>query len=170
MGNLFQQLQQISAEIEAAREKAAALGEKGVAEALKEFMQQNPEVRAFAWRQYAPSFNDGDPCVFSVHRPSFLFVGQKENTESEDEISEDDEDLDHGTIEGGGAYFYGHSKEDAEEKAKEYNVSVETVQNCMNISELLEEMDSVIMQSIFGESAEVIVTKSKVTINDYYAE
>lgn len=171
MSNLFKQLQEISAEINAAREKAAELGEKGVAAALKEFMEQNPEVRAFAWRQYAPSFNDGDPCVFSVHNPSFLFVGQKQDAEPENEIPDDDEDLDYGTIDSEGAYFYSsQNKKDIVEKAKKYNVTVETIVNCMNLSELLKEMDSIIMQSIFGESSEIIVTKTKVGINDYYAE
>lgn len=36
-------------------------------EASKELFNKNPEMKSFGWEQYAPYFNDGDPCVFSVH-------------------------------------------------------------------------------------------------------
>jgi len=36
-------------------------------EASKELFDEFPELVSFGWEQYAPYFNDGDPCVFSVH-------------------------------------------------------------------------------------------------------
>lgn len=32
-----------------------------------ELFVQNPNVEAFRWGQYTPSFNDGDPCYFISH-------------------------------------------------------------------------------------------------------
>jgi hypothetical protein len=32
----------------------------------QEFFVSNPGVTAFVWTQYLPSFNDGDPCTFTV--------------------------------------------------------------------------------------------------------
>jgi hypothetical protein len=29
--------------------------------------ERHPNVRSLTWTQYTPYFNDGDPCVFSVH-------------------------------------------------------------------------------------------------------
>jgi len=36
-------------------------------EAAKELFEKYPELASFGWEQYAPYFNDGDACVFSVH-------------------------------------------------------------------------------------------------------
>jgi hypothetical protein len=33
------------------------------------------KVKTVHWRQYAPSFNDGEPCYFSVHEPEF-YMGE----------------------------------------------------------------------------------------------
>jgi len=32
----------------------------------KEFFATNPGIKAFIWTQYVPSFNDGDPCEFTI--------------------------------------------------------------------------------------------------------
>jgi hypothetical protein len=40
-------------------------------EVFKEFWDSNPEIKVVTWTQYAPYFNDGDPCEFSVNDPTF---------------------------------------------------------------------------------------------------
>lgn len=35
--------------------------------AAKELFEKYPELASFGWEQYAPYFNDGDACVFSVY-------------------------------------------------------------------------------------------------------
>ena len=35
------------------------------------FWETNPAIKAVIWSQYAPYFNDGDPCTFSVHGTYF---------------------------------------------------------------------------------------------------
>jgi hypothetical protein len=71
-------------------------------EKLKEFFlkfwEENPAIKAVTWNQYAPYFNDGDACVFSVNDPYFTnaegkdleditswgeYEGEKENIWSE---------------------------------------------------------------------------------------
>lgn len=47
-----------------------------------------PSVIGMRWRAYAPGFNDGDPCVFEVHEPHFLFAA---TSDVGCEIEEDDE-------------------------------------------------------------------------------
>lgn len=36
-------------------------------QAFAEYFEKFPGVESLGWRQYAPSFNDGDPCVFRVN-------------------------------------------------------------------------------------------------------
>lgn len=49
--------------------------QKDAQEQLKEvfadFWGKNPGVKAITWTQFAPYFNDGDPCTFSVDDPYF---------------------------------------------------------------------------------------------------
>ena len=36
-------------------------------EVFAEFWEKNPGIKTVLWTQYAPYFNDGDPCEFSVN-------------------------------------------------------------------------------------------------------
>lgn len=49
-------------------------GGKIVRDAIKELSQKifdtSEKVKRIEWRQYAPSFNDGDACIFSVKDPT----------------------------------------------------------------------------------------------------
>ena len=54
-------------EYEAAMQEAGKDLPKQIAEALGEALRQCPEEYVqIQWTQYTPSFNDGDPCRFSV--------------------------------------------------------------------------------------------------------
>jgi hypothetical protein len=48
---------------------------KAATEKLKEFFvkfwEENPAIKAVTWVQYAPYFNDGNACEFSVNDPYF---------------------------------------------------------------------------------------------------
>jgi hypothetical protein len=43
-----------------------------------EFFNINPAIHAIIWNQYAPYFNDGDPCYFSVNSPIFTNASTEE--------------------------------------------------------------------------------------------
>lgn len=55
-----------------------AVAQGKIKEIFEAFWEKNPAIKAVTWTQYAPYFNDGDPCVFSVHDPYFT------NAEGED--------------------------------------------------------------------------------------
>lgn len=42
-------------------------GEKAVKQFFADYFNTHPEVYGVKWEQYAPYFNDGSPCVFSLH-------------------------------------------------------------------------------------------------------
>lgn len=62
------------------------------AQLFKSIFEKYPMVSSISWRQGTPSFNDGEPCTFSVHEPSvvfsFLEPGETEPTECECETYE----------------------------------------------------------------------------------
>jgi hypothetical protein len=57
------------AEIKAINERAKSSGKDLLGKAFTTFFERCPEVYSVLWAQYAPYFNDGDPCVFHVHEP-----------------------------------------------------------------------------------------------------
>lgn len=58
-------------------------GTEKLKEVFKLFWEKNPEVKSISWTQYAPYFNDGDPCTFSVNEIYFS------NTDDPEEVDED---------------------------------------------------------------------------------
>lgn len=46
-------------------------GKKAMEDEFRVFFDENPGITAIAWTQYAPAFNDGDACIFSVHEPFY---------------------------------------------------------------------------------------------------
>lgn len=47
-------------------------------EAAADFFAKHPEVKTISWTQYIPSFNDGDPCEFSMGEIVFASVDWQE--------------------------------------------------------------------------------------------
>ena len=54
-------------EIEEARAQVKAQAKTAVGALFKAWFAAHPEAAAIFWTQYAPHFNDGEPCVFHVH-------------------------------------------------------------------------------------------------------
>lgn len=110
-------------------------------EVVKEIFTTYPKLKSFAWRQYTPYFNDGEPCEFSVHSDS-------------DCISID------------GADYYDYpNPEDTELTEEEVNVVASAVEELLNAigEDTLEEM--------FGSDSEILVKKEDGEIiieDDYY--
>lgn len=46
--------------------------------AFSHFWELNPAIQVVTWLQYSPSFNDGDPCTFSVHDPWYSNVDPRD--------------------------------------------------------------------------------------------
>jgi hypothetical protein len=48
-------------------------------DAVKKLFTVVPDLKAIIWTQYAPYFNDGEECIFSVHTPTFTNIDDYEN-------------------------------------------------------------------------------------------
>jgi hypothetical protein len=46
---------------------------------LSRIFDKTPGLESFKWRQYTPSWNDGDPCTFGCHFESLLFNDEEES-------------------------------------------------------------------------------------------
>jgi hypothetical protein len=57
--------------IKEAKEKMRREGKELLKQEFDKLFKANPRLTAVAWTQYAPYFNDGDPCTFSVHEFTF---------------------------------------------------------------------------------------------------
>lgn len=65
-------------------------GKAALNDAFKEFFTEFPEVQGIRWTQYAPHFNDGDACVFSLHGMYATF----DKTRVAEELGEDFDEAD----------------------------------------------------------------------------
>jgi hypothetical protein len=66
-------------------EKTRTEAQVSFLEMAQEFLTKNPTVKHIAWEQYTPTFNDGDPCEFTMGDLKFLV---EKTSESEDEDGE----------------------------------------------------------------------------------
>jgi hypothetical protein len=104
---------------------------------LKNFMQEHKTVQSIRWRQYTPYFNDGEPCVFSVHELEALPVGR-----------DDGEDWD---------YIYGKAENGYDEA--DWGGLVELSKTLQGMQDELE--------AVFGDHVQVIVTRDGVEVEEY---
>lgn len=102
-------LERIAKARKAYNDEVKKLGRKGVSQGLGELI---PEGYVLAWTQGTPSFNDGDPCTFSMH--SIKLVPAKappepepdttgvdpgpEGETVEDDVSDDDEPIEYNVL------------------------------------------------------------------------
>jgi hypothetical protein len=106
--------------------------------AFKTVFEKHPNVRCLTWTQYTPYFNDGDPCVFSVH-----------DLEVYDETIEEDED--EGYTEG---VYVGWG-----EGSARYPDIAEMARCLGNADDLLLEM--------FGDHCRITVTPDGISVEEY---
>lgn len=75
----------LAAYLELKKNMEAQLAEIAKSSIFKDFFlgifAKYPTVQAIRWQQYAPHFNDGDACVFTVHEPE----AWEAETEEDDE-------------------------------------------------------------------------------------
>lgn len=86
-------------ELKAAREAMLEIGKRAIKGSLKEFMDAHPEVAKLRFQTYTPSFNDGDPCEFTIGEPMVLLASQGDAADADDGDDDSDEDDDEAFIE-----------------------------------------------------------------------
>ena len=150
-------IEQIRADLKSAESSAS----KDIMTVLKNLMVSSPLLEGMRWRQYTPSFNDGDACEFGVHGPEFKFSATVTG-----EVDPEDEDSDDGWMDEWSVdddFF--NSKTDIlnHEQMKELRKTVEDVETVFN---KLTSMESQ-LQIMFGDGVQVTVTASGVETEDY---
>lgn len=135
-GEKIKKIEQIIAD---AREEAKAAF---VAE-LRRLMLRYPDIKAASWHQYTPSFNDGDPCYFTV---GDFYISTSENLNSHGELDDDEDD---------GLVF---SSYNLPAKYKEFSPVMDFVGSGVG---------SDILEDVFGSDVQVRVTASGVQVEDY---
>lgn len=81
---MFESLKTSKEALDNARAAAKAAFKSHAKAAFGEVFAAHPEITAIRWAQYAPSFNDGDPCVFSVHEWYAKIGDTKEGGDNDD--------------------------------------------------------------------------------------
>lgn len=127
-----------------------------------------PELFAIKWNQYTPYFNDGETCYFGVNNLDFAlkgFDGNEEDTEDASDWSFDDIFCD----------FYLKDEDDycvkfrtqatetfgSLDRYKEFKADQEAVQK--EFRDLPED----VLQDLFGDHAEIIVTRKGLDVTEY---
>lgn len=127
------------------REKMEEEGKKLLNETFRELFEKYPELDAIGWTQYAPYFNDGEPCEFSVHSASYRLKSDGEPL-TEDDIS---------------SHFDGLLPHSAYSDNKKSPLHSDIYQ----LSEAIQSMEDVV-RSMFGDDNGVVVIKNKVHVVD----
>ena len=68
---MAQTLDTLLSEFNQYKQEFQSQAQKKFKEYFIEFWEKNPAVKAVIWTQYAPYFNDSDPCTFKVHTANF---------------------------------------------------------------------------------------------------
>ncbi len=142
---MFSKYQELITQTNKLQEELAEIEQSAFVEGAKELFQKHSELDRFSWVQYAPSFNDGDPCYFSVHRDPYI---NGYDWYAEDDGSTDDEDFD-------------------------YDVWVEQREKLKplydDVTTFLEAFSDDSLARMFGEGSRVIVKRKEgIEVNDYY--
>ena len=125
-------------------------------EVFKQFWEENPEVKVVVWTQYAPYFNDGDACVFSINESTFS------NATDEDDIN----DLSYGEYDGDNKDIWAISSWDIDRTTKgKSRVNGESVKLLCNFltSDAMED----VLESMFGSDNKIVATREGFAVTDY---
>lgn len=135
-------------------------------EELEPFLRavyERDDVEAIRWEQYTPYFNDGEPCYFTVYEPSIKLVG----------ASEDEGDWEDGFVESYSSVLRGGTRveRDADGKWVEVNRGAPAHPVYEDFRELSKKLGSGAfddaLAKLFGDHAQVTVTKTGISVDDY---
>lgn len=155
---------ELRAEKEALQAKMRALAEERLKPLLAALLvAAPPEIRAVSWQQYTPSWNDGDPCTFSVHSPELRFSEEIEAKIQEAEIG--------GDSSRDGEWFSEWSIQYHSDPARYPNVSqlpisAEVATAARGILKKIEEVPEDVMELAFGDPAEVLVDRTGISVEE----
>ena len=145
-------LSDLLTEINAINERAKASGRELLGKAFAAFFDRCPEVYAVVWTQYAPYFNDGDPCVFSVREPEVRAYDEETDGDGPESVS------------------YGHG---GDCMINRYRANDTPVQQRVRaawdeiLAPAFTDAAESIMQSVFGDDCKVVATRDGFHVAEY---
>lgn len=151
----LQELQKTIAELEEAKVAAAEKAKEKLAPALQQFLKDYPFIKTIAWTQYAPYFNDGEECIFSVHEIYFC--------------TEEVEEYNYHTVEENGFSAGGTFTNFNKYGGKEFiakGLTKEIYDEASNLSNTLEAAED-LLKEVFGNHVAVLVTSKGIDVQDY---
>lgn len=114
-----------------------------VAQAIQELILKVEGLEAVNWKQYIPSFNDGDACEFGLGEVTFKFQTIDDEGDNED----------------GFLCTYAMKRLGLSDKQDQ----------CGEISNFINSIPEEMLESIFNSNASVTIRKNgKVEVDDYY--
>lgn len=147
--SLIQQIENARQSLAAAKAAFSASMQSNMKGVFSDFMAKYPFVEKIVWKQYAPYFNDGEPCVFSVHDAEVFLVG-----------GDYDEDYPEGETDWSLRRMIGSITENGDEITQEFYNDFKA------ISQLLQSDDDT-MRDIFGSDSKVTVTRGGIDVDEY---
>jgi len=122
------------------------------AEVASGLFQANPKLSGFRWAQYTPYFNDGDVCTFEVHDSECLMdiPGLKEDSRA---ACGDD----------GYVHWYGAGNHKM--YANPVNQEVVVIQD--SVDRFMQQFPSDILEKMFGDGVQIVVTREGVEVEEY---
>lgn len=135
-------LKAISEDFTKAQQAAREAAKQALTPGLKEFLKQNPEIKAIGWSQYTPYFNDGEECVFGVGELNYALA------EGFDEENINGEGWDYS--------FYKQPPSISESSWKALKDLNQVLQGCEDQ-----------LQDAFGDHVQIIVTTKGVEVTEY---
>ena len=143
-------LKQKKADFEIIKAKYIEETKEALSPLLSEFFDANPEVETVTWDQYAPHFNDGEPCLFDVHE---MYWTVSENSELPEEdierVTEWDEKLSTGSW----------CTSECSERTKQ-------VANAVSELESVLHADSDFCEEMYGSDATVVISRDGISIEE----
>ena len=133
--NATKQLAAIEKQRAALTEQVREILQSGATEIFNKY----PALVSFGWKQYTPSFNDGDPCTLSVNYYDLILNGVDPNDDDDDDEENELPEL---------------SEADSEAADKE-------------IYELLNLIPETTYEELFGSDVIVTVTRDGITTESY---
>lgn len=157
-------LQELKTKVEELNKQLKETYADGLREYAQEIFDKYPKLHSFAWTQYTPYFNDGEPCEFGIHAdyPKVSFKGENGVTSLEE--------LEYGVVRRDWNNELRRSEnERIDDEFKEF-ITLEEVEPLAN--DLKNFTDSALypfeaqVQALLGEG-EVVITRDGIEVEDY---
>lgn len=138
-------------EAAAARKAADAKLDEFFDDFLPKYFADHPEVLGFCWTQYAPYFNDGEPCEFSIDEVSLMLTENVVNSGFEGRVESHDDFIEAEPRD----YGFGYWNDDSLDNDQ------------IGMIKFIQGLPDEYAQARFGEHSLVYLSRWDTTIEDY---